>query len=197
MFANMQDWNQSAQLQRLLFNQLCSAHGFLLVLLYSIKILSKLYLVNLFPFCFLINFTSHELTNRNSAAESWKQTFTPDFTMLSFWREVACVPAFLNVIDVMTGARCQNGAIRCILFLMQISIIWDSGSIHFSVGRNLEGLLGTRVSWETVALQINCFALCWGLGLGAVLNRCGTDEQVKGIYGRGLCIVKYKPVLIT
>ena len=24
-----------------------------------------------------------------------------------FWREVACVPAFLNVIDVMTGTRRQ------------------------------------------------------------------------------------------
>ena len=36
-----------------------------------------------------------------------------NFTTLNFWRQVACVLALLNVIDVMTGTRHQHGAIKC------------------------------------------------------------------------------------
>ena len=47
------------------------------------------------------------------------------------WRQVACVLAFLNVIDVMAGTRRQNGAIKCVQFPVQKIIFRDAGSVSF------------------------------------------------------------------
>ena len=63
--------------------------------------------------------------------------------MLTFWREVDCVPAVLNVIDAMTGTRRQNAQ-----FPMQNknkTIFWDSGSVFFIL------LVETwKIYWENI-----------------------------------------------
>ena len=66
-----------------------------------------------------MKFAHHDLKNRNSAAESEKKTKTKKTTLplilpfKIFWSQVAGVPTFLNVIDVMTVTSSQNGAIKC------------------------------------------------------------------------------------
>ena len=52
----------------------------------------------------------------------------------SFAREVVCVPAFLNVTDVMIGTRRQlEMALQNVISNAKM-IFWDSGLESFSVG---------------------------------------------------------------
>ena len=103
-----------------LFPNYCSVSGLLHMFFCSFyctawKIFSKLYpiyLVSIFPnkFCRSRSWKSA------ACPESWKQNFTPDFNVKIFY---AKLPAFLNVINVVTGTRCQNGAIKCMSFPTQ------------------------------------------------------------------------------
>ena len=71
---------QTGQFSFILFGAWCSTHSFLLVLLHSITILQ----IEILP-------------------QDLKNITLPRILQCKFfWREVACVPAFLNVIDTMT-----------------------------------------------------------------------------------------------
>ena len=92
----------------------------------------------------------------------------PRWGFYNFWHQVGCLPAFLNVIDVMTNTRCQNGAKNACNFECKKLIFWDFGSepvFHWgSIGKN-DKLTG-NVCFVYQALlflteSANIINMCW------------------------------------
>ena len=90
----------------LMFDSWCSAHGVSLVCSTEQRTLSKLYFSS-----FRTNFTHHDL-NIENLPQNLKNKTLPRI-LKCLWQPVTCVPAFLNVIGVMTDTKRQNGAIKC------------------------------------------------------------------------------------